>query len=375
MIHLKQTLTGMAAAAISAALMAVAVAFSPAANAESDNYYRVDITDEYITNTTPFTVNVNGDTPVCSMDFQGQSLTAAPWAFTYNPTYAQVQSKYFYDEKFVNVHLCDGSTEKRFIYANVPFEFPTPFTAGVETVPTVVNNTEEAATVTVVNEAGVTVYSETVQPMSELQLSIPINKTKTLKYTVTVTVPSGVSMSTVYTVGRKGWGLMSGSTTQTFTPCSTVTWAYDKSLQPKGAKTFEKDIVTSLKRLSKETGLTFVKIDDYANADIRYSFDSIGSAGLGGPAGDVTFSTTTNWVMERYAGFKPFKPHVKKGYRYYSGPAGRGWLIIHETMHVLGFDHVDNDNSVMAPVNQGQGKWTAADLDGLHTFYRDACVV
>lgn len=353
---------------------AVAVSASSAQAYESWqdwNNYSVTGLDGYTIASRPFTVQVDGPNQVCSMEFAGTTLTAAPWTFTLD---INKTNRWDSPPNTVQIEECDGGSDTVRFRPDIPFAFGGRIVSDGgssygSSDPKVTNRTKETATVTVTDRTGKAITSGSIEPGATFTFALPDNGT-TERYTATATTASGASMTSAYTKAH-GWGLMLGEAT--IAPCTTVTWAYDASKQPAKAKTFKKDIEASLAILSKETGLTFAETQDYGNAQLRYDWDRIASAGLGGTDGQVTISTTSDWPTDKYAGFKPFKPYSKGNYHYTSGPAGRGWLIVHETMHALGFDHVDDQKSIMAPVNRGQGKFTSGDLEGLHTVYRSAC--
>jgi len=341
--------------------------------------YQIQGLDGLITSPTVFTVEQAPYTenlpPVCSMTFGGTTLAAAPWTFTYDPINAWSDPYNMQGNTRVYLDYCNGNKSTIYVEPNSPFQFRNRYVSDgtgaysdpKESIPTVHNSTDETANVSVTNKKGSIVSSFTVQPQQTASLAFPKEK-RTEKYLVTATTSSGTSMAVSFTKA-KGWGLLLGGAT--VPPCSVVTWAYDNSRAPNKTLTFEKDLRESLNILSTETGLTFVEINDYKKAQLRYRWAPLSVAGTGSTDGTVTFSTKSFWVKDGYAGFKPFKANKN----YTSGPSGRGWLIIHETMHSLGYDHVKDSKSIMAPINTGQGKFTKADLDGLHSVYRSHCGV
>jgi hypothetical protein len=157
--------------------------------------------------------------------------------------------------------------------------------------------------------------------------------------------------------------------------CGNVTWNYDPTGANPKAKTIRKDIRRSLAILQAKAGITFTEVADPAKALLTYSWKDFGSsspAATGGyswssnsPAtGSVEINTRNYWPTDQYAGERPG--------RY--GPAGRVWLLVHETMHTMGFGHVPDAASVMAPTNRGQAGFTRGDLAGFAALYpRAAC--
>ncbi len=200
----------------------------------------------------------------------------------------------------------------------------------------------------------------------------------TSTFTVTIAGENGLTMSSPLVVA-KGWAPMWQAPEGAYAPCSRVTWSYDAGGAAKGARTIERDIRASMKRLSTVTGLRFDQIppgpepadlESRGNggaADINIGWDDLGAhgpSGTGSSDGTVTLNRKDWWVTDKYAGF---------GNRYRS-PAGRGWLIIHEVMHTLWLDHVDSRTAIMGPINYGQHHFTRGDLEGLATLYpRTGC--
>ncbi len=356
---------GMKRLAIITATTSMLIAFAPSTHAASPAATVTGLA-KYQMTASQFTVLPNDPGAVCSVTYNDEVRTKAPYTFTYDPAGSWAS--------WADIHYCDGSSDYVDLDTEKPFDVGATVFGAREKNPgvTVRNNVDSPATATLKDPKGGVVASVDIDPNADARIAVPkATGKKTQAYSLTLTMPDGFTYSTPVAVAR-GWAVMDDGR-PTFDPCSTVTWAYDSSRQPKGAKTFKKDIQGALKRLSAETGLNFVETKDLANADIRYHFDHINSAGLGGPDGDVTFNISDTWVTDKHAGFAPFKPYRVGNYTYTGGPDGRGWLIIHETMHVLGFDHVSDPNAVMAPMDSGKGKFTRGDLAGLHVMYRDQC--
>ena len=170
-----------------------------------------------------------------------------------------------------------------------------------------------------------------------------------------------------------GWNPLSswnpGSAGGGFNPCSTITWSYDKSQQPKKANTMLSDVKKALAKISALSGLKFVQQPSDAQLTIKWGdLGKDGPSGLGGlassngvAAGSVEFNTKTWWAENRYAGFA----------RDSRGTPGRGWLAVHEIMHAIGFGHVNDRTQVMNPVsyavNFGKG-----DKEGFQVMYPKA---
>ncbi len=166
-----------------------------------------------------------------------------------------------------------------------------------------------------------------------------------------------------------GWNLFGGRAT--FAPCSTVRWYYDASAQPAASAGMRADVATALGLLAQQTGLTFVETPDRGAAQMVYGWADLtgkyggGVSGIGGRDGTsayVRFSTT-NWLpSDSWPGFSIVtQPDGTQA-------VGRGWLVVHETMHALGFDHVNDASQVMNPVIEAHD-FGAGDVEGLRTMY------
>lgn len=166
-----------------------------------------------------------------------------------------------------------------------------------------------------------------------------------------------------------GWNHFTGGAT--YVPCSTVEWFYDRSAEPSASAGMGGEIVAGLARLAPETGLTFVETTDPSRADLVYSWGNLSgdygeAAGVGGRSGGrgfVRFSTTNWWPTDQWPGFGIVtQPNG-------SYAVGRGWLVVHETMHALGMAHVNDTTQVMNPVAGFYSDLGAGDRDGLRTMY------
>lgn len=165
-----------------------------------------------------------------------------------------------------------------------------------------------------------------------------------------------------------GWASFRGGAT--YIPCSTVQWHFDRTAEPASSAGMRLEIEAGLARLAAETGLRFVETADPAEATLRFGWSDLeprypGAAGVGGRRGRegfVTFSTTHWWPNDRWSGFgivtQPDGSYA----------VGRGWLVVHESMHALGMSHVEDSTAVMNPYG-GASALNAGDLDGLRTMY------
>lgn len=179
------------------------------------------------------------------------------------------------------------------------------------------------------------------------------------QYTITATqdgrVLSTITFTLAPTPGRwnktEDWiqptGWLPRWDTAGFNACSTVTWGYDPTNAVSNAAQTEADIVHALEILSRETGLTFTKVSEPTNADLWVMWEPIGSLGS---EQNGRISLTNKYD------------------RLHDGDQQRLWVIVHEVMHRLGFDHVNVRGETMQP-NAIPRQLGPGDLDGLHTMY------
>ena len=166
-----------------------------------------------------------------------------------------------------------------------------------------------------------------------------------------------------------GWAFFGRGAT--YVPCSTVAWHYDAAREPAGAVGMRAEIAGALSRLAGQTGLTFTETGDPQAAGLTYAWEDLTgryaeAAGVGGRQGRegfVSFSTTHWWPTDQWPGYgivtQPDGSYA----------LGRGWLVVHETMHALGMDHVDDPTAIMHPIAGSATDFNAGDLDGLRTMY------
>ena len=330
------------------------------------NDYSISVAP-FVAGPTPFTVSVDGPDPVCTMTYGGHVVSAAPWAFTYDP---QLEMW----DQLVLVDLCDNRGQDS-------VNIPTQVAYRVETtvlavdqpgrpVISVANATGLPAEVTVATAKGKTLVHRTIGESADIR--VPVSSvSETTRYAVTVTNGADLSLTAPVTIA-KGWAPMFSYRPAVFPNCSTLTWSYSTKGQPKADSTMQADVAAGLKRLSQVTGLRFRQTNDAASADIRFGWENLGThgpSGIGGvesssagmSKGHVQFNTHDAWPSNRNAGFGLLRGYLP----------GRGWLVIHETMHALGFDHVNDKSQVMNPVGY-MHQFGKGDLQGLTAVYPKA---
>jgi hypothetical protein len=361
--------------------------------AASGNEYLLPALPEYITGPFPVEVSVSGPAPVCEIRYGNQKRLKAPWLFTLTP--AAVNNNDSFDVK-----LCDGEFENGpWVDTEAPFNTGERFVdgngAGVR------NNLATPATVVLLKVDGAESFRSEIPPFGGIEVPFPEVK-KTTTFTIVISNSSGQTM-TAPVVKAVGWNAYQDELIK-YNPCSVVTWAYDplgkgiepvfrytrpaededlkKKKQPAAAKAFKNDIQASFDLLEKKTSLSFVETDDYTNADIRIGWANFGSnSQAGGTAntnGQVLINTNGKGPTDRYAGFKkyPLKYFIS-GVQIQIGifgMVGRGWLITHEIMHSLGFEHSNESKSIMSAVYRAQSKFTQNDLDGLSAVFGKQCL-
>lgn len=346
------------------AMLGLAATPSMASADEWYNDYTIVGLPEYVTGPTPFSVEVEGPDAVCGMEFDGQSVPVAPFTFMYDPMTSAGSD--------VEVTLCDPELyrDQAYVKAEIPFRFMA-MSASADggsrtTYGSVLNRTANPATVTVTDRKGRVLASEVAGPNGgTADVRVPLaGITRTTTYRVTAATADGLTMTSPLVV-TKGWAIFSfyEGTVANFAPCSTIPWSYDAAGQPAEARTMATDVARGLARLSRLTGLRFVRTAPSADASLRFDWQNLGSggpSGMGGTDGSVTFNNRDWWPHDSHAGFGT--P---------GGVPGRGWLVIHEVMHVLGFDHVADRTQVMNPLAY-QHHFGRGDLEGLRTVYPKA---
>ena len=311
----------------------------------------------------PFTVGADGPFAVCSMAFAGQTLTSAPFTFTFDPS----ADSHGYGSSQVAVSLCnDEGDDQVWIDAQAPFDLGRSVLnddGSGRADAFVRNSTPSPATATLTNAKGAVVASVEVAANDAADVSVSAKGiTRSSRYTLTMSGQDGLTMSKSVVIPI-GWTPDFG--VDIFAPCSTVKWSFDKKGQPRNAGGMEKDIMSALALISRTTGLTFVRTRDPAEAYNRFVWSRLGAhgpSGIGWTDGQVEINSQDWWTTDAYAGM---------GSRH-STPADRGWLVVHEVLHTLGFGHTNARQAIMNPINHGQHVFTRDELDGLRILYPKA---
>ena len=160
----------------------------------------------------------------------------------------------------------------------------------------------------------------------------------------------------------------------TWAPCSQMTWAYAAEGEPTSSDSIHGDIEMAVAILGALTGLTFIESEPGAPADLGFGWGALadhpaGTQAVGSRSG-VTFALGAEMTRNTWAGFRPRL--VKGRHGSFEVGSGRGWLVIHEVMHALGFAHSDEQGSVMAPIapivnvgTRADGRWALRNFPAM----------
>lgn len=124
----------------------------------------------------------------------------------------------------------------------------------------------------------------------------------------------------------------------------TINYTIDPS-----ASSYERQITRAVREIGAVSDIAFVRVDK--NPDIIYSM--AGESGAIFPEGYVVaaswnYQTRTVWLTSL----------ILPG-------AMKRSLVLHETLHAMGLDHVDNPDSIMYPVSKGTTAFSLDDLSGI----------
>lgn len=182
-----------------------------------------------------------------------------------------------------------------------------------------------------------------------------------------------------------GWRPFPGGAT--YQPCQVVRWHFDRSGEDPERSTMVDDIRTGLATLEPHTGLTFEEVTEPAAADLTFRWGDLEAegyanvAGIGGRTGlgkgSVAFDTKADWTLNKWAGrdwrrLEWPRPDLGPGWYSWNEGPGREALVVHEAMHAMGFDHVEDFTSIMYPqggIPNNRGELSSGDIAGLNTMY------
>lgn len=368
-------------------LLILTAGVAPAYAAGSTNTYDTDL--PYVTvGPVPFTVSVEGPNLVCEMRFGDQVLTAAPWTFQYSPALDKD-----WGLPGVNITECNGSRRAITVRTTRPYLLSyrlVPASEKKTATINIVNLVEEDATAVITNAKGAVV--KTARISGHQQVTFPVTSsspTQTMRVTVTSTTNPAMTNTLTFTVSNRWQTMFSGWHPAMFNPCATLTWVYDPTGAPSTAKpaAVRADIKGAQNRISAVTGLTFVESTDRSLIGkpnvIVYNWAYPGAdsdaAAIGGP------ETQAKWVNTAWQRFSTgmvnlnkrnwlTKSDVNRGFGLVAKnrSSGRGWVFVHETLHVLGLSHSIDPKQIMAPRGSARIKLGDADLAGLRYLYPSA---
>lgn len=319
-----------------------------------------------VTQATAFEVTVEGPDSVCAMSFQGQYRKGAPWSFTYRPG----------GQERLSVRLCSGQWWTGLITASEAFSIDRQVLRDTADRFTVNSSVGEDAKVSVSTFDGKLVASSALPTGATARLSVGPGA-RTLR--VQVQTLSGLRQ--VFRVTRmSGWSVLDRRQGAAFEPCATIPWSYRDQGRPDrtSARAIRADIRGALARIAKITGLTFVEVADgpaapqrskaapeVAPGHMRFAWANLkqaeGRAWV--ETGLVQLNAGSDWAGDDSSG--GFGP---TGW----GPGGRGWLVIHEVMHMLGLDHVNDSSEVMHATENNHLRFGPGDIAGLKALYPSA---
>ena len=171
----------------------------------------------------------------------------------------------------------------------------------------------------------------------------------------------------------KGWAVFNGGAT--FKPCSTVKWHYDSKGEPENSSLMIQTIRESFDLISERTGLKFVekkkKLKRKSGINLDWKYDkgrgglaSGGGYGYNSGDGKVSFNRTEiQYYDNAQAGHDVLLDD-------FGNPkeAPSGWTVVHEVLHAMGFDHVDDPSSIMYYAT-GAAEFSEGDLAGMRKMY------
>ena len=178
-----------------------------------------------------------------------------------------------------------------------------------------------------------------------------------------LTVPAAPASSAVEPAARGHGPIVGESLQAAYVPCSTIAWRYDGAAEPASASRMLLDVRGALLMLGDRTGLSFQEVPAESASDLVFDWSSLADYPADTQAAawrsGVTFAVGGEMGLDRWAGFG--RKAVRRADRSFDVGIGRGWLVVHEVMHSLGFAHSDEAGSVMAPMADITNVLGAAD--------------
>lgn len=152
----------------------------------------------------------------------------------------------------------------------------------------------------------------------------------------------------------------------TFTPCSTVTWFYDGSFEPRRASRMKRDVVRGLNRIQRQVGLRFREVDDPDQAQLTFRWQKFADR-------DVLAEGGWSRANSQYSG-TVLLSSSSRGMADSAGTRSRTVTVQHEVFHVLGIGHSENPKSLMYYMQKAQlkQKLTALDRKVIDLLYSPA---
>lgn len=333
-----------------------------------------------------------GNTPFCSVSYGKVTLKQAPWNFMYDPGIPTPS---------VHIEYCYGASDDINLPTKPAFTLDNSFLNGgnytAPKVDQVINNTNETATITIVDSNGVISNQQSIEANSSYAYNFVLANPVDFINNYKVVVASASYMTAFPLTVSYLWAALDTKELASYSPCSQIVWVYDPQGQPKTTTTKKilSDIAGTLNLLAAQTHLTFTYSANLSLANkpnvIKYDWKALpnGVSGIGGPntittgtlgssdyartvSGNIDLSTISSWSdNDLYAGAYPSSSAQmrKVNLKFHGLVPGRQWLIVHETMHALGFDHSLDPKSIMAAINTGESGFTKEDIAGLQYFY------
>lgn len=302
---------------------------------------------------TPFVLpdTFQGD-PVCQLDLNGRLAAAAPFVLTYYPGYDAAKPA-------MNLHYCSSQFPDGLFFRSKPALQVVPPVVPKSLAVDMVNSSGLAGTLTVHGPDGTVYLTQALDPGSSrvtLPSSLPENRW------VTATMATAEGTIDVPVVRPRGWTLR-GDKRGAFTRCAPIRWTYDRAGEPSWAPSTIEDVRAAMALISSASGLTFQEVPERLH-DPGTIYIHWGPESEDGHPGQ-TMSIDEKAVVW----LNPENRRTMGRGGLPSTRSSRGWVLVHELMHVVGFDHVQDKRSVMYPVVSKRPGLSAGDRAGLRLMF------